>query len=65
MRIAREDTLWQAHFTVAADIANGNSRDLQADPSASLDDIGLTLDQLDESSADIAAAKKANTHDGG
>jgi hypothetical protein len=65
MCITGEDALWQVHFTVTADVSNGDARDLQADPSASLDDIGLTLDQLDESSADIAAAKKANTHDGG
>jgi hypothetical protein len=65
MRITGQHALWQADFTVAADIANGDARDLQTDPSTSLDDIGLTLDQLDESGADIATAKKANTHDGG
>jgi hypothetical protein len=64
MSVPSQDTFRQFHFAITADVAHGNTGDLQADPSASLNNIGLTLDQLDESSADIAAAKKANTHDG-
>jgi hypothetical protein len=64
MGIPRENTFRQLHFTVTADVAHGDSRNLEANPCACLNHVGLTLDQLDESSADIAAAKKANTHDG-
>jgi hypothetical protein len=64
MSVPRENTLGQFHFTVTADVAHRNTRNLEANPCTCLNDIGLTLDQLDESSADIAAAKKANTHDG-
>ena len=64
MSIPSQDTFGQFHFAITADVAHGNTRNLEANPSTCLDDIGLALDQLDESSADIAAAKKANTHDG-
>jgi hypothetical protein len=43
MSITSEDTFGQFHFTVPADVAHGNTGDLQANPSASLDDIGLAL----------------------
>jgi hypothetical protein len=43
MSITSEDTFGQFHFTVPADVAHGNTGDLQADSGASLNDVGLAL----------------------
>ncbi len=59
VRVTGEEFGGELNVALAGEVADRDPRDLEAEPGALLDLIGLRLDERDERSADVAAAEHA------